>query len=135
MWVFDRSTLSFLEVNDAAVAHYCYSHDEFRRMRIAELRPAGDVPRLISYMQNRPTGLQGAGEWQHVTKTGRRIDVEITSYPLDFQQRAAVLVVARDITESKRAERSEEHTSELQSLMRIPYAVFCLKKKTNTQKL
>src|SRR3546814_2046986 len=29
-----------------------------------------------------------------------------------------------------RAERSEEHTSELQSLMRISYAVFCLKKKT-----
>src|SRR3546814_1310369 len=33
-------------------------------------------------------------------------------------------------------ERSEEHTSELQSLMRISYAVFCLKKKKkNTQKL
>src|SRR3546814_10477678 len=31
-------------------------------------------------------------------------------------------------------ERSEEHTSELQSLMRISYAVFCLKKK-NTQKI
>src|SRR3546814_8968268 len=30
-----------------------------------------------------------------------------------------------------RAVRSEEHTSELQSLMRISYAVFCLKKKTN----
>src|SRR3546814_10352495 len=29
-------------------------------------------------------------------------------------------------------ERSEEHTSELQSLMRISYAVFCLKKKINT---
>src|SRR3546814_7240322 len=28
--------------------------------------------------------------------------------------------------------RSEEHTSELQTLMRISYAVFCLKKKTNT---
>src|SRR3546814_6810602 len=28
--------------------------------------------------------------------------------------------------------RSEEHTSELQSLMRISYAVFCLKKKTNS---
>src|SRR3546814_2045068 len=33
-----------------------------------------------------------------------------------------------------RRSRSEEHTSELQSLMRISYAVFCLKKK-NTQKL
>src|SRR3546814_4756507 len=30
--------------------------------------------------------------------------------------------------------RSEEHTSELQSLMRISYAVFCLKKQKNTQK-
>src|SRR3546814_2881145 len=35
----------------------------------------------------------------------------------------------------KRHRRSEEHTSELQSLMRISYAVFCLKKKnTNTRK-
>src|SRR3546814_1217435 len=32
------------------------------------------------------------------------------------------------------AERSEEHTSELQSLMRISYAVFCLKKKTREKK-
>src|SRR3546814_7237396 len=31
--------------------------------------------------------------------------------------------------------RSEEHTSELQSLMRISYAVFCLTKKTHTQKI
>src|SRR3546814_10379309 len=33
--------------------------------------------------------------------------------------------------ENWRETRSEEHTSELQSLMRISYAVFCLKKKTN----
>src|SRR3546814_6748518 len=32
-------------------------------------------------------------------------------------------------------ERSEEHTSELQSLMRISYAVFCLKKKNTTQNI
>src|SRR3546814_8661550 len=32
------------------------------------------------------------------------------------------------------AKRSEEHTSELQSLMRISYAVFCLKKKNNQNK-
>src|SRR3546814_9914908 len=31
------------------------------------------------------------------------------------------------------AERSDEHTSELQSLMRISYAVFCLKKKKNNK--
>src|SRR3546814_10229381 len=35
-------------------------------------------------------------------------------------------------TQTDPVKRSEEHTSELQSLMRISYAVFCLKKKTNT---
>src|SRR3546814_10696345 len=34
----------------------------------------------------------------------------------------------------RKATRSEEHTSELQSLMRSSYAVFCLKKKTKTNK-
>src|SRR3546814_2555232 len=36
---------------------------------------------------------------------------------------------ARGSTASRGRARSEEHTSELQSLMRISYAVFCLKKK------
>src|SRR3546814_2878222 len=36
----------------------------------------------------------------------------------------------RDLIDRETVMRSEEHTSELQSLMRISYAVFCLKKKT-----
>src|SRR3546814_5661117 len=45
---------------------------------------------------------------------------EIARAAVDIEQRLA------------RNDRSEEHTSELQSLMRISYAVFCLKKKNNT---
>src|SRR3546814_6185160 len=37
-------------------------------------------------------------------------------------------------TDEQEAERSEEHTSELQSLMRISYAVFCLKTKKNKKR-
>src|SRR3546814_8972486 len=45
-------------------------------------------------------------------------------------------IVRPQFAEYSRAHRgrSEEHTSELQSLMRISYAVFCLKKKNITQK-
>src|SRR3546814_2178597 len=39
----------------------------------------------------------------------------------------------RGSVRGRAAHRSEEHTSELQSLMRISYAVFCLKKKHNRQ--
>src|SRR3546814_5395323 len=41
----------------------------------------------------------------------------------------------RDFDFAEFAARSEEHTSELQSLMRISYAVFCLKKKKNTKSI
>src|SRR3546814_2077821 len=41
----------------------------------------------------------------------------------------------RLIDSMQAADRSEEHTSELQSLMRISYAVFCLKKKTQMIKI
>src|SRR3546814_5905301 len=59
-------------------------------------------------------------------------------YPLVY--RAEVTVEAEDavsacrtaILSANETDRSEEHTSELQSLMRISYAVFCLKKKTHT---
>src|SRR3546814_8495132 len=43
------------------------------------------------------------------------------------------LVTSRELRRAWRF-RSEEHTSELQSLMRISYAVFCLKKKNNTKR-
>src|SRR3546814_5129324 len=44
------------------------------------------------------------------------------------------LIGATDAYVARQFERSEEHTSELQSLMRISYAVFCLKKKTDSTK-
>src|SRR3546814_1072644 len=43
-------------------------------------------------------------------------------------------VTVRHVQGRLRLARSEEHTSELQSLMRISYAVFCLKQKTKHQK-
>src|SRR3546814_4567678 len=50
--------------------------------------------------------------------------------PTAVATRARRVCDRRDRNQS--GSRSEEHTSELQSLMRIPYAVFCLKKKNNT---
>src|SRR3546814_9006713 len=50
--------------------------------------------------------------------------------PMDWPMVAAALTLDCPIwTEDRDFFRSEEHTSELQSLMRISYAVFCLKKK------
>src|SRR3546814_4008772 len=54
-----------------------------------------------------------------------------------FLAEAAVLLAAAEVARAdfpdQVAARSEEHTSELQSLMRISYAVFCLKKNNKTK--
>src|SRR3546814_2606788 len=58
-----------------------------------------------------------------------------TSIALDMKNPEAVRI-ARELCKSADGiieGRSEEHTSELQSLMRISYAVFCLKKKKNNK--
>src|SRR3546814_5841131 len=47
------------------------------------------------------------------------------------QSAISILCWPRGRSSQVKSERSEEHTSELQSLMRISYAVFCLKKKIN----
>src|SRR3546814_8860126 len=51
----------------------------------------------------------------------------------DGRSESAIAIFARDPVADSAMRRSEEHTSELQSLMRISYAVFCLKKKNQQQ--
>src|SRR3546814_3649721 len=72
---------------------------------------------------------------------GRRVAVDgavrrVLRVPGDVRDRERLRIqpigMPADRFEDQRA-RSEEHTSELQSLMRISYAVFCLTKTTNTR--
>src|SRR3546814_7888293 len=61
--------------------------------------------------------------------------VEAARDALEGMDRSAierVLIASTTLPFADRQNRSEEHTSELQSLMRISYAVFCLKKKKHT---
>src|SRR3546814_10009291 len=67
----------------------------------------------------------------YVSIVGREKDLIIAGgfnvYPAEVEDAIGELPVVREVA----VIRSEEHTSELQSLMRISYAVFCLKKNTN----
>src|SRR3546814_9323355 len=68
----------------------------------------------------------------HIGGAGWLFSALVVGYPTVYierfdPQRTVELIREHEVT------RSEEHTSELQSLMRISYAVFCLKKKNSTQ--
>jgi PAS domain S-box-containing protein len=121
MWVYDVQTLAFLAVNDATIAHYGYSREEFLAMTIANIRPPEELPRMletVARMRSQPIGHPSV--WRHRKKDGTLIDVEITSHGLDFQGRAARLVLAHDVTARRQIEialrESEERFRSLTAL-------------------
>src|SRR5271165_5081615 len=68
MWVFDRSTLRFLDVNDAAVEAYGYSREEFLSMKVTDLRPPEDVPGFVEAIRTHQPGCVRPGIFRHRRK-------------------------------------------------------------------
>ncbi len=106
MWIYDLETLRFLAVNNAAVANYGYSDDEFLTMTIADIRPNEDRQVLVATVEALTEGRNNAGVWRHQLKSGEIIHVDITSHAIDHEGRPARLITARDVTERIEAERA-----------------------------
>ena len=115
MWMYDFETLAFLEVNDAAVAHYGFSREEFLSMTIKDIRPPADLPALLESAANTDT-LDHSGPWRHLKKDGSVIEVEINSHTITFRDRRARFVQAEDVTERARLERHLRQSQRLESL-------------------
>ena len=117
MWVYDLETLAFLEVNDAAVAHYGYSREDFLKMRITDIRPPEEAHRLRKNLAQARQALEDSGPWRHRLKNGQIILAQITSHLLPWNGRAAALEVAQDITERARAELALRESEERYRLL------------------
>src|SRR3546814_1957407 len=96
---------------------------------VVRVRAAEDPDRLAISSED------GAVTWTELYRNARRVAAALAASGIKPQER--VSFIDRNCIEFFEFifGRSEEHTSELQSLMRISYAVFCLKKKKNTQSL
>ncbi len=124
MWVYDRETLEFLVVNDAASPYYGYSREELLAMNLADLCPAEDMPRLYALMRSPQEGARDLGVVRHRKKSGELVFIHLTAHAVAFSQRKAEMVMAIDVTAdilSKRAlERQEAQFRQLhQSLANV----------------
>jgi PAS domain S-box-containing protein len=119
VWVYDVETLHFWKVNEAACRRYGYSVEEFEHLTVSELHPPAEVERLQAIVaqvwacedQDPP---QGA--WQHVTRAGDVLEVEIHSRVLRYKDRAAILAVVQDVTDRKRLELELQSSQRLEAV-------------------
>jgi PAS domain S-box-containing protein len=103
-WAYDRETLRFLAVNNAALRKYGYSTAEFLALTVKDIRSTEEIPSLLESVAHIRDGNEKVSDWRHRLKDGSIIDVEITSYALNFSGQPAEVVVAVDISQKKRDE-------------------------------
>lgn len=104
MYVYDKETLQFLDVNAAAVRFYGYSRAEFLAMTICDIRPEEDVPAFLKFLESAFEKFSHDAEWRHRKKNGELCWVDVDSHEFSYAGRPARLVFAKDITEKKKAE-------------------------------
>src|SRR3546814_7246513 len=85
--------------------------------------------RMLRHHADHAAGIDATGQEGAERHVGHEADLHRFAHPLAQLDAGVVLFQARVRLEA----RSEEHTSELQSLMRISYDVFCLKKTNHTE--
>jgi PAS domain S-box-containing protein len=105
MWMFSRQDFRFISVNDAAIAQYGFSREEFLSMTIFDIRPEQDREALAATILNPERGIRHSGVWQHRRKDGSLLYAEIISHDTRFEEQEVRLVLAIDVTAKRKAEQ------------------------------
>ncbi|MBL0938226.1 MAG: PAS domain S-box protein [Gemmatimonadaceae bacterium] len=107
MWVYDDTSLAILAVNSTAVTRYGWTHEEFLSMTIVDIRPPEDVPLMhMSRLQSEEQRVHVDEPFRHLRKDGSIMLVSVTAIPIEFDGKAARLVLADDVTQRVTAERA-----------------------------
>lgn len=129
MWIYDASTLGFVEVNEAAIQKYGYSRDEFKQMSLADIRPAEDLELFLKLNElNQAEEATYSDVVRHKKKNGEVFYVEITAHTIEYAGKKVKLVLNNDITTRIQAEQlyiesNEEISAILESITDGFYAL------------
>ncbi|HEY4064871.1 MAG TPA: response regulator [Puia sp.] len=102
MWMVSLKNLGIIDVNEAATTHYGYTREEFLTIQTGNL------------WSDKNPGIYRPGIWKHKKKDGTPIDVEVITHELIHDNESALLVLAMDITEKRRAEEELARQTDLQ---------------------
>ncbi|WP_292487077.1 PAS domain-containing sensor histidine kinase [Methanohalobium sp.] len=97
-----------LEVNDTAAQKLGYTKSELHSKKPHDIDAPDYTEKIENLIDQIPKSKQITFESVHITKYGTRIPVEINSKLIQYRGQPAILSIARDITERKRAESNEK---------------------------
>jgi len=110
-WVIDFDC-NIIDVNDAAVEVMGYSREELLSIGLTGIDSNLDPEEIKGLVEGMPADEIQVFETVHTTKDGKKIPVEISSSLVTYRGKRAILSIARDITERKRAEEKLSQSEE-----------------------
>lgn len=105
MFVYDLDSMNITDANKSATEIYKYSKTELLSMTILDLKAPHEFTRLWRNLIEDPNSFQHTEIWNHKTKEGQIIQVEVHSHNLDFGHKNSRLVLLINVTEKLRIER------------------------------
>lgn len=116
IFIFDNGTKHFLDCNRVALEVYGYTLEELRSMTPRDLHPSEEQAKVEQNIDD----LEDVAPhyYTHVTKTGKRLQVEIHTDELEYQGRQAWVSIVRDVTERRQADKAlRESESRIRSIV------------------
>ena len=104
--VFEVETLRILDANPAACDAHDYTLDELRAMTILDIRPPEEHDALRAQLPQMCEAEPSTDVWKHRKRDGALMEMAISGYTLNLDDRRVCLVVLRDITQQMAAERA-----------------------------
>ncbi|RKY76815.1 hypothetical protein DRQ07_09720, partial [candidate division KSB1 bacterium] len=100
--IFSKKNKKILEYNEAFKKVYGYSDDEIKQMTPFDLHPAKDFELVKNKIDQKNT--DKPNYYTHITKSGKKIEVEILSDEIEYMGKPAWISIIHDVTQRKKIE-------------------------------
>ncbi len=108
IYIYDKETLRFLEVNQAALKLYGYSRDEFLQTDLTDLYTPEDIQTLLGSSSEQPAEGKFSKPFRQKRKDGSTVFVEISKMSFKYNDKDAHFNIVKDVTDRLELEKKNQ---------------------------